>query len=779
MPKIILFILIIISQTAVAQPRFAELRRQGDSLMHARRYADAIHAYEQAEAIGARKIFMTQLYTDLARCYDAAGRYSDEMRCYEQLAILVPDPELMEVKTAEIQLRTGQYQEVATRLQRLKPDKRYDDQRLIMLASALHRLGQNGQATAIIDSIIDTRKALKDNVYRAAINNKAFILSSLSDHRKAIPLLQEAVGLYPSDDPMRAAVLGNLALAEAHTGDTTALQHIEQAAKTIADTYGTNSHDYIIILRKKAEILQMLGMTDMAAEAFKRFFEHEKQYVTANFAFMTEQQRRNYWKREQPLIAECYALENQDPDFLLDVAVFSKAILYQQNIDHRHSDEFGKTFQADGQKVRNALKADECAVEFITYVKNGTERYGAIVAYNDRPTRFVPLIERDSLLACPISSRSGTKPLSYCISYTDRMMKNALYEDEHLYDILWKPVIGDKGHINKVYFAPDADLHILALEYLPSKSPQPSFYRLSSTYKLVEKSGPANNNNKVLVVGGVDYAANNLPAATNYQPDRSGSRQLSEDHILPRETSGFKYLRGSKTEADSILALLPGIEKRKLVGDQATEMEMKASWPDANIIHISTHGFCSETLEPKPAEEDKDSLREDKSLIRCGIIMAGANKYAQQKAENQPFEDGILTAREISQIDLKGVNLAVLSACQTALGKTSENGMAGMPQGLKKAGVNTIVASLWHVDDTATTMLMTRFYSHLNDADQPCTQDAMRRAQQDLRQISLTTTSERYAFNPSTLGRRKVKTTKQTNFDAPFFWAPFIVIDGI
>ena len=42
MPKIILFILIIISQTAVAQPRFAELRRQGDSLMHARRYADAI-----------------------------------------------------------------------------------------------------------------------------------------------------------------------------------------------------------------------------------------------------------------------------------------------------------------------------------------------------------------------------------------------------------------------------------------------------------------------------------------------------------------------------------------------------------------------------------------------------------------------------------------------------------------------------------------------------------------------------------------------------------------
>ena len=747
--------------------------------MHAHRYEQAIDAYEQAAAIGARKIFMTRLYTDLARCYDAAGRYSDELRCYDKLMQLVPDPKLTKVKMAEMQLRMGQYQNVADNLSGLKADPRYDAQRITMLSSAYFHLGKTEPAFALIDSLITASESAKGYTYYNALNNKAFMLADQGNHKQASDLFLQAISHYSADDPKRAVCLGNLALSEAHNGQAEAVQHIEQAAKAIADTYGTNSHDYIIILRKKAEILQMLGMTDMAAEAFKRFFEHERQYVTANFAFMTEQQRRNYWKREQPLIAECYALENQDPDFLLDVAVFSKAILFQQNIDHRHSDKFGKTFQADGQKVRNALKTDECAVEFITYVKNGTERYGAIVAYNDRPTRFVPLIERDSLLACPISSRSGTKPLSYCISYTDRMMKNALYEDKHLYDILWKPVIGDNGQIKKVYFAPDADLHILALEYLPSKSPQPSFYRLSSTYKLVEKSGPANNNNKVLVVGGVDYAANNLPAATNYQPDRSGSRQLSEDHILPRETSGFKYLRGSKTEADSILALLPGFEKRKLVGDQATEMEMKTSWPEANIIHISTHGFCSETLEPKPAEEDKDSLREDKSLIRCGIIMAGANKYAQQKAENQPFEDGILTAREISQIDLKGVNLAVLSACQTALGKTSENGMAGMPQGLKKAGVNTIVASLWHVDDTATTLLMTRFYSHLNDADQPCTQDAMRRAQQDLRQISLTTTSERYAFNPSTLGRRKVKTTKQTNFAAPFFWAPFIVIDGI
>ena len=774
--------LFLLSLNSYSQQRFADLRQRGDSLMQAHRYEQAIEAYEQAEAIGARKIFMTQLFTNLSRCYDAAGRYADELQCYEKLTQLVADPDLMKVKMAEMQLRMGQYQTVADNLETLPTDKRYDAQRITMLASAYHHLGKTDQAITLTDSLIKTHEGTKDDIYWNALNNKAFMLAAMKNHKQATALFAQTVSHYTTDDPRRFVCLGNLAVSEAHNGDKAAVNHIEEAVKGIADTYGTNSHDYIILLRKKAEICLLLGMREQATIAFKLFFAHEKQYITDNFAFMSEQQRRNYWKREQPLIAECFAIENEDPDFLLDVAVFSKSILYQTNIDQRKTDEFEKSFLADGKTVKDALQKDECAVEFVTYIKNNTEHYGAIVAYKDRTTRFVPLFSRDSLLNHQVKAKTGTKPLSYCIAYTDRTMKNALYADTGLYQFVWDKILGENGSsylVKKVYFSPEADLHLLAVEYLPSAGHKPLFYRLSSTHMLAKRSNHISKSVNALVVGGVDYAAKSLSPADGYVPDRSGSRQMSDDHILPRESSGFAYLKGSKAEADSITSILDMPSVCCLQGQDATEMKVKSMMTDCNVMHISTHGFCSDVLEPQLAVEDKDSLREDKSLLRCGIIMAGANKYAQQQSVNHPYEDGILTSREVSRLDLSNVNLAVLSACQTALGRTTENGMAGMPQGLKKAGVHTIVASLWHVDDTATTLLMTRFYCHLNDSDHPCPQDAMLRAQHDLRQICFTSTAERYAFNPSTLGRRKVKTTKQTNFDAPFFWAPFIVIDGI
>lgn len=747
--------------------------------MQAHRYEQAIEAYEQAEAIGARKIFMTRLYTDLARCYDAGGRYADEVRCYEKLTQLVAAPDLMKVKMAEMQLRMGQYQSVADNLESLPNDKRYDAQRITMLASAYHHLGMTARAITLTDSLIDAHKDTRDDTYWNAINNKAFMLAAQQNHQQAATLFTQTVSHYTDDDPRRYVCLGNLAISEAHNGDKAAVDHIEEAVKGIANTYGTNSHDYIILLRKRAEIFLMLGMRGQAAKAFKTFFTHERQYITDNFSFMSEQQRRNYWKREQPLIAECFAIENEAPDFLLDVAVFSKSILYQTNIDQRKTDEFGKSFLADGKMVRDALQEGECAVEFVTYLKNNAEHYGSIVAYKNHATRFVPLFPRDSLLSHQVKAKSGAKPLSYCIAYTDRTMKNALYADSGLYQMVWNKILGNSNHINKVYFSPDADFHLLAVEYLPSDDRKPLFYRLSSTRMLAERGRHSGKSSKALVVGGVDYAAKTLSPANGYVPDRSGSRQMSDDHILPRESSGFHFLKGSKAESDTITSMLKTASVCCLQGQDATELRLKSMMTDCNIMHISTHGFCSDVLEPQLTEQDKDSLREDKSLLRCGIIMAGANKYAQQQPVNISYEDGILTSREVSQLDLSKVNMAVLSACQTALGRTTENGMAGMPQGLKKAGVHTVVASLWHVDDTATTLLMTRFYSHLNDSDHPCAQDAMHRAQQDLRQISISSTSERYAFDPSTLGRRKVKTTKQTSFDTPFFWAPFIVIDGI
>lgn len=109
----------------------------------------------------------------------------------------------------------------------------------------------------------------------------------------------------------------------------------------------------------------------------------------------------------------------------------------------------------------------------------------------------------------------------------------------------------------------------------------------------------------------------------------------------------------------------------------------------------------------------KDNVSEDLSLSRCGIILSGANRTAKQDANNKYVEDGILTARELCNLNLTHVELAVLSACQTGLGRITADGIAGLPRGLKKAGANAILVSLWDVNDHATQLLMTQFYRNL------------------------------------------------------------------
>ena len=153
-------------------------------------------------------------------------------------------------------------------------------------------------------------------------------------------------------------------------------------------------------------------------------------------------------------------------------------------------------------------------------------------------------------------------------------------------------------------------------------------------------------------------------------------------------------------------------------GVSATETTFKnLSGEKKKIIHIATHGFywTEEKAQKKnvsfsPRLEDDDNNTVDNAMTRSGLLFSGANLTFDHKPIPNEEDDGVLTAQEVSHLDLRGLDLLVLSACQSGQGEISGDGVFGLQRGFKMAGAQSIIMSLWSVNDKATQIMMTEFY---------------------------------------------------------------------
>ncbi|MEP6512891.1 MAG: CHAT domain-containing protein [Parafilimonas sp.] len=176
-----------------------------------------------------------------------------------------------------------------------------------------------------------------------------------------------------------------------------------------------------------------------------------------------------------------------------------------------------------------------------------------------------------------------------------------------------------------------------------------------------------------------------------------------------------------------VFLLRAGISVTTVSDTVATEEKFKAlEGRSPEVFHIATHGFFWSTKEK--SFNNNFTLQQD-SMFRSGLVLAGCNNTQADK-EYIPgnHEDGILTAYEIAQMDLSNTNLAVLSACETALGDLQGNeGVIGLQRAFKMAGVKQMIISLWRVSDKQTVELMRMFYKNWLNGES--TRDALRSAQ--------------------------------------------------
>ena len=212
----------------------------------------------------------------------------------------------------------------------------------------------------------------------------------------------------------------------------------------------------------------------------------------------------------------------------------------------------------------------------------------------------------------------------------------------------------------------------------------------------------------------------------------------------------IEELPGTAEEASFLYQLLrrhniPTSLNEKNLGTE--DVFKQLSGKKVTLLHIGTHGFVD--------TEGLSISDENVFLSHCGLLFAGAaNTIYSENFSGGSIDDGILTAREICSMDLRGLDIAVLSACKTGTGKIGSDGVFGLQRGFKKAGVQSILMSLWNVDDEATCMLMKEFYRNW---------------------ISLKKTK----YDALESAKQVVRSHKEKGWDDPKYWAAFILLDAL
>jgi CHAT domain-containing protein len=159
--------------------------------------------------------------------------------------------------------------------------------------------------------------------------------------------------------------------------------------------------------------------------------------------------------------------------------------------------------------------------------------------------------------------------------------------------------------------------------------------------------------------------------------------------------------------------------------------------------------------------------------LLSGLVLAGANRPPQAGRD-----DGVLTAQAVGELNLQRTRLAVLSACETGLGKeVSGEGVLGLQRAFQLAGARSVIASLWQVPDDPTQMLMERFYRNLLDGKMSKL-ESLRQAQLWLlREGSRNPEVIRGIVNRNRgmVRRARLPIPEQEDRLPPFYWAAFVL----
>ncbi len=417
--------------------------------------------------------------------------------------------------------------------------------------------------------------------------------------------------------------------------------------------------------------------------------------------------------------------------------------------------DYTRNLRISWTDVRNKLGDHDMAVEFLSFPVDGDSVvYVAFVLKKDyQSPKLIPLATKQQLASVP---------------------EKDYYVSTGLTDLVWRPLYHEMEGIENVYFSPAGEFYHIAIESLPYDtlghyvSDQWELHRMSSTRELAVTLERPSIQHAVLY-GGLTYNSGMDVLMADSRRYGGSMRDLTDEMFVvdgSDSRGNAEYLPATLTEVKEAAHILDsiGVSVNLFTDSLGTESSLKAlSGKHVELLHLATHGFywtekqaALKNAKIRFLSAYRNQRPDDRVMVRSGLLFTGANTALNGKEVPPDVDDGILTAREITNLDLRGLSLLVLSACQTGLGDVQGDGVFGLQRGFKKAGAQSILMSLWSVDDEATHLLMNRFYNNL--AAHMEKYDALRDAQHFV---------------------RAYVTPDGRSFAAPYYWAAFILLDAM
>jgi CHAT domain-containing protein len=646
------------------------------------------------------------------------------------------------------------------------------------LAALYRSAGEYGRAEALYQEALAMCRALfpKERFPNGhpdlaqSIHNLGALYQSAGEYAKAEPLYQEALAMYRALYPKErfpngyadlATSIDNLAFLYVSAGEYTQAEPLCQEALAMRRGLA----DAFLSAAAEAEAMNFLATQPLTRDTFlsatRRLPPDPAHYSLlwygrAPLLRLLERRRLDLAAARDPAAAGL-ATRLATTRLKLSRALLAPAGATAGDLSRLTADKEGLEKElASRLGLTPRARRDEPSPEALTEALGRSAAFIDFIRYTDfeydpkkpgkagerRTLRYVAFVLRQGQAATrvelgeavPIEQAWAAWRQAIVAGRPDRAEAAALAK------LLWEPL---RGHLpaecRTVWLCPDGALCQVPWAALPGQAKDSVL--LEDHAVAVVPHGPAladalradspkePTKKGVLVVGGVDYDAAPATAA-------EGALAGLRGPAVGGERRGVKYLPGTLTELRHIAAAARAALKAEpveLSGTRAGVAALLAELPKARYAHVATHGFFADASIRSALQVDEKHFRLQgreraaagarNPLVLSGLVLGGANR-----PEVGP-DRGIVTAEGILGLNLEGMDLAVLSACETGLGEVAGGeGVLGLVRAFHVAGARQVVASLWRVDDASTAALMGRFYHHLW-ADKKPPLEALRQAQ--------------------------------------------------